>query len=114
MDEHRRSERRSALLRVELTEHLDGRTYPVEAVDVAATGLFLATKRPGRFHHGQAVTLRIHVAGRPDPLVVAGEVVRVVERPDGTAHGGQTGVAVEFVARQDLLAPGATPQGAKS
>lgn len=102
MDEHRRSERRSALLRVELTEHLDGRTYPVEAVDVAATGLFVATKRPGRFHRGQAVTLRIFVEGRPEPMVVAGEVVRIVEKADAKGHGGRTGIGVEFVTRQDL------------
>jgi Tfp pilus assembly protein PilZ len=102
MDEHRRSERRSALLRVELTEHLDGRAVSVEAVDVAPTGVFLATKRPGRFHHGQTVTLRLYLDGRPDPLVVAGEVVRVVDKADARAHRGRPGIAVEFVTRQEI------------
>jgi len=97
MDEHRRSERRSALLRVELVEHLDGRTVEVEAVDVAANGLFLATKRPGRFHRGQAVTLRLHQEGRPEPLVVAGEVVRIVDKADARAKRGRPGIGVEFV-----------------
>lgn len=104
MEEHRRTERRSALLRVEMTEHLDGRTWPVEARDVSPSGVFVATKRPTRFHRGEAVTLHIHLAGRADPLVVAGEVVRLVEKADARAHGGLTGVGVEFVTHHDELA----------
>lgn len=101
MDEHRRSDRQSTTLRVELTEHLDGRTYPVEARDLSPTGVFLVTKRPSRYHRGQAVTLRIHAREGVEPLVVAGEVVRLVEKPDAKRHGGKTGIGVEFVTRQD-------------
>ena len=112
MDEHRRSERRSALLQVDLTEHLDGKTLPVEGVDLAAHGVFLLTKRPGRFHCGQAVTLRIHLIDRDEPVVVAGEVVRIVEKAEAKQRGGRVGIAVEFLTRHDALGATSLPSGA--
>ena len=103
MQEQRRSDRRAATLRVEVKEHREGKSFAFDTQDVSAEGLFLVVKKPRSFHLGQTVTLRLHVPGREEPVRAAAEVVRICDKAWARAHGGPTGVGVEFVEPQQLL-----------
>jgi hypothetical protein len=103
MREHRRAERRSASLRVELREYVDDQVVECEAADLSPYGAFLLIRKTKAFHLGQFVTLRLPVEGQTEPLVVTAEVVRLVDRGEARDEHTARGIAVEFLEQQPRI-----------
>ena len=103
MEEQRRSERRAAQLRVDVTEHREGKSFAFEAQDVSVEGLFLAVKKPRAFHLGQTLTMQLQLPGGGGEVRLAGEVVRIVDKAQAKAHGGRPGIGIELVEPRPLL-----------
>ena len=69
------------------------------AQNLSEGGIFIAAENPLPLHSEVEVIL---TDGRPEPFILAGKVVRVVWKTQGTASESCTGMAVEF--KKDMSA----------
>ncbi len=99
-NDKRFDERVATLWEVEVEEPLHGREYKFQAKDLSRSGIFLVTTKTRKFRVGESVKMRIHLHGREYPLVMSGEIMRIVDKAESQRTGDEAGLGIEFHERQ--------------